>query len=192
MRICLATDAWHPQVNGVVRTLAATVAELERRDNEVTVIKPEDFRTLPMPGYPRSGWRSRRASVRAGCCAPSDRTLSISPQKDRSVGVHGNGVSITACRLRPAFTPAFPTTPRFARGSALTASGRSCDGFMHRAVPFWRQPRASPKNCSHGLRQRRALDAGYRSCAVPTRGLPAPRHAGFGQTGAAQRWARRP
>ena len=32
MRIAIATDAWYPQVNGVVRTLAATVAELDRRE----------------------------------------------------------------------------------------------------------------------------------------------------------------
>ncbi len=52
MRILIATDAWHPQVNGVVRTLAATAAELGKRGHEVTVVGPERFRTLPMPSYP--------------------------------------------------------------------------------------------------------------------------------------------
>ncbi|MCZ8320813.1 MAG: glycosyltransferase family 1 protein [Novosphingobium sp.] len=51
MRIAIATDAWFPQVNGVVRTLAATVAELDRRGYEVELITPENFATLPMPGY---------------------------------------------------------------------------------------------------------------------------------------------
>ncbi len=51
MRIALATDAWFPQVNGVVRTLAATVAELDRRGYEVELITPARFMTLPMPGY---------------------------------------------------------------------------------------------------------------------------------------------
>ena len=51
LRIALATDAWFPQVNGVVRTLAATVSELTRRGHEVELITPERFRTLPMPGY---------------------------------------------------------------------------------------------------------------------------------------------
>ena len=36
MRIAIATDAWFPQVNGVVRTLAATVAELDRRGYETS------------------------------------------------------------------------------------------------------------------------------------------------------------
>lgn len=51
LRIAIATDAWFPQVNGVVRTLAATVAELDRRGHEVELITPQRFATLPMPGY---------------------------------------------------------------------------------------------------------------------------------------------
>lgn len=51
MRIAIATDAWLPQVNGVVRTLAATVSELDRRGFEVELITPERFRTIPLPGY---------------------------------------------------------------------------------------------------------------------------------------------
>jgi glycosyltransferase involved in cell wall biosynthesis len=51
MRIAIATDAWFPQVNGVVRTLSTTVAELESRGWEVLLITPDRFLTVPMPGY---------------------------------------------------------------------------------------------------------------------------------------------
>ncbi|MFN4221351.1 MULTISPECIES: glycosyltransferase family 1 protein [Novosphingobium] len=51
MRIAICTDAWHPQVNGVVRTLAATVDRLASRGHEVELITPGQFRTLPLPGY---------------------------------------------------------------------------------------------------------------------------------------------
>lgn len=51
MRILLVTDAWLPQVNGVVRTLQNTAAELEGMGHEVTVIGPDRFRTMPCPGY---------------------------------------------------------------------------------------------------------------------------------------------
>ena len=51
MRIALVTDAWFPQINGVVRTLAATVAELDRRGYEVELITPARFLTVPMPNY---------------------------------------------------------------------------------------------------------------------------------------------
>jgi glycosyltransferase involved in cell wall biosynthesis len=52
MRILLATDAWEPQVNGVVRTLTRVVAELRAMDEEVEVISPDQFQTVPMPTYP--------------------------------------------------------------------------------------------------------------------------------------------
>ncbi len=52
MRILLVTDAWTPQVNGVVVTLANTVRWLERWGHQVEVLSPEGFRTMPMPTYP--------------------------------------------------------------------------------------------------------------------------------------------
>jgi glycosyltransferase involved in cell wall biosynthesis len=51
MRIAIATDAWVPQINGVVRTLTSTVNELMRRGYEVELIVPDDFLTVPLPGY---------------------------------------------------------------------------------------------------------------------------------------------
>ncbi|MGC1300887.1 MAG: glycosyltransferase family 1 protein [Caulobacteraceae bacterium] len=52
MRILLATDAWEPQVNGVVRTLSRTVAECRAMGHEVEVVSPDQFKTLPLPTYP--------------------------------------------------------------------------------------------------------------------------------------------
>jgi glycosyltransferase involved in cell wall biosynthesis len=52
MKIALVTDAWAPQVNGVVRTLAATTAELRRRGHEVAMVSPDLYRSLPCPTYP--------------------------------------------------------------------------------------------------------------------------------------------
>jgi glycosyltransferase involved in cell wall biosynthesis len=52
MRILIVTDAWRPQVNGVVRTLTETMRELRGFGHEVEMIAPEAFRTLPCPTYP--------------------------------------------------------------------------------------------------------------------------------------------
>ena len=53
MKILLVTDAWHPQINGVVRTLDQTVIHLRQRGHEVEVIAPSDgYFTLPLPTYP--------------------------------------------------------------------------------------------------------------------------------------------
>jgi glycosyltransferase involved in cell wall biosynthesis len=52
MRILIATDAWHPQVNGVVRTLAMTAQAAESLGAEISFITPQSFRTFAMPSYP--------------------------------------------------------------------------------------------------------------------------------------------
>ena len=52
MRLVIATDAWRPQVNGVVRTLERMAEELPRLGVEVTMLTPAAFRTVPLPTYP--------------------------------------------------------------------------------------------------------------------------------------------
>ena len=52
MRILLATDAWAPQVNGVVMTLRNTIRGVETAGHVVEVIGPDRFRSLPCPTYP--------------------------------------------------------------------------------------------------------------------------------------------
>ncbi|MCC7547379.1 MAG: glycosyltransferase family 1 protein [Burkholderiales bacterium] len=52
MKILIVTDAWEPQVNGVVRTLKSTRRELEARGHQVDILTPLEFRTLPCPTYP--------------------------------------------------------------------------------------------------------------------------------------------
>ncbi len=52
MKIMIVTDAWEPQVNGVVRTMKSTRAELEAMGHTVDFLTPLEFRTLPCPTYP--------------------------------------------------------------------------------------------------------------------------------------------
>jgi glycosyltransferase involved in cell wall biosynthesis len=52
MRIAIVTDAWLPQVNGVVRTLDTVRAKLAEAGHELLMIGPDRFRTLPCPTYP--------------------------------------------------------------------------------------------------------------------------------------------
>lgn len=51
LKIVIATDAWKPQLNGVVRTLDTLGQILESFGNEVMYITPDKFHTLPMPTY---------------------------------------------------------------------------------------------------------------------------------------------
>jgi len=61
MRILVVSDAWLPQVNGVVRTLDTLRRELEQAGHEVVMVTPDRFRTLPCPTYPEI-----RLAVRPG------------------------------------------------------------------------------------------------------------------------------
>ena len=52
MKIALVTDAWHPQVNGVVRTLDTVIGDLLGRGHNVEIVSPDMFHSLPAPSYP--------------------------------------------------------------------------------------------------------------------------------------------
>ncbi|WP_439858906.1 glycosyltransferase family 4 protein [Pseudomonas sp. MBLB4136] len=52
MRILIVSDAWSPQVNGVVTSLQALLGELRGLGHQVKLLSPQDFRSLPCPSYP--------------------------------------------------------------------------------------------------------------------------------------------
>lgn len=62
MRLFIVTDAWHPQVNGVVRTLSTMVEQLRAAGDVVETLTPADFRSVPCPTYPE---------IRLAVCSPS-------------------------------------------------------------------------------------------------------------------------
>lgn len=51
MRIAIATDAWYPQPNGVVRVLGTVTETLKKRGYTVDVMSPDQFVTVPCPSY---------------------------------------------------------------------------------------------------------------------------------------------
>lgn len=52
LKVVVATDAWKPQLNGVVRTLDTLGSILTEFGNEVLYITPNDFKSVPLPSYP--------------------------------------------------------------------------------------------------------------------------------------------
>ena len=70
MRILIATDAWRPQVNGVVQTYERLGEHLPRLGHEAAFLNPSGFRSVPLPTYPEIrlaliGRRSVRRTVEA-------------------------------------------------------------------------------------------------------------------------------
>ncbi len=75
MKLAIVTDAWLPQINGVVRTLTITVVKLSQpRATKCTSISPADFRTFPCPTYPEI-----RLSLFAGTKGPSNASPPLDP-----------------------------------------------------------------------------------------------------------------
>src|SRR5215211_4131418 len=63
MRILIATDAWYPQVNGVVRTLEETAKALRALGHQLLLLTPEGHATIPLPLY---------SEIRLAIPAPGD------------------------------------------------------------------------------------------------------------------------
>jgi hypothetical protein len=52
MRVLVVTDAWHPQINGVVRTLTSLARTAHKLGVAIEFLSPDGFRTVPLPTYP--------------------------------------------------------------------------------------------------------------------------------------------
>ncbi|MEP6505210.1 MAG: glycosyltransferase, partial [Betaproteobacteria bacterium] len=92
MKILIVTDAWTPQINGVVRTLQMTVRELLAMGHEVEILSPDLFRSIPCPGYAeiRLALVSRRTIER--------RMLAIAPDAlhlatEGPLGLHARSIA---------------------------------------------------------------------------------------------------
>jgi glycosyltransferase involved in cell wall biosynthesis len=73
MKIAIVTDAWSPQVNGVVTTLRRTAAALEALGHDVRVFSPDGHRTIPCPTYPEirlALWPGKRLAAELDAFAP--------------------------------------------------------------------------------------------------------------------------
>ncbi len=92
MKILIVTDAWTPQINGVVRTLQMTVRELRAMGHAVEILSPELFRSIPCPGYAeiRLALASRRA-VRRRMRAILPDALHIATEGP--LGIHARAVA---------------------------------------------------------------------------------------------------
>jgi glycosyltransferase involved in cell wall biosynthesis len=105
MRILIATDAWHPQVNGVVRTLTSLARTAPALGAQVEFLTPEGFPSFALPTYPglRVAWPNRREIARRIEAASPD-AIHIATE-----GPIGWAVRVYCQRHRLAFTTSYTT-----------------------------------------------------------------------------------
>jgi glycosyltransferase involved in cell wall biosynthesis len=82
MKLLIATDAWEPQVNGVVRTLQATIRDLRGRGILVKIVHPEQFRTFGLPTYP---------DIRLAMTTPRHMRATLSQEQPDAVHIATEG-----------------------------------------------------------------------------------------------------
>jgi glycosyltransferase involved in cell wall biosynthesis len=105
MKVLLVTDAWLPQVNGVVTTLLELIRGLERRGHEVVLIEPAGFRRFECPGYAgvQLAWRPASKVAKAIDAVDADAIHIVTE------GPLGSAARHHCMRRRLAFTTAFHT-----------------------------------------------------------------------------------
>lgn len=105
MKILVATDAWHPQVNGVVRTLGQIAEEARAFGVAIEFLSPNDFRTLPMPGYSEI----RLALVPPGAIARRVKRMRPDAIHVATEGPIGHAMRRVCIRNKLPFTTSFHT-----------------------------------------------------------------------------------
>src|ERR1700726_2266948 len=105
MRILIATDAWHPQVNGVVRTLTSLARSASAFGAEINFLTPDGFASLGVPTYPglRVALPNRREIARRIEAASPD-AIHIATE-----GPIGWAVRAYCLRRKLAFTTSYTT-----------------------------------------------------------------------------------
>ena len=108
MKICIVTDAWLPQVNGVVTTLVELRQGLEACGHEVVLIEPSGFKCFACPGYReiKLAWRpAQRVQAMLNTAAPDVIHIATEGPLGRAARAHcwRNGLAFTT-----AFHTRFP------------------------------------------------------------------------------------
>ncbi|MFO1148820.1 MAG: glycosyltransferase family 1 protein [Alsobacter sp.] len=102
MRVLVCTDAWRPQVNGVVRTLETLAREAAALGDEVRFLSPDRFPTVPMPTYPEIRLALSHPA-RVGRMIEAERADGVHIATEGPVGLMArswclsNGVPFTTC-----------------------------------------------------------------------------------------------
>ncbi|WP_409049631.1 glycosyltransferase family 4 protein [Sandarakinorhabdus sp.] len=180
MKLTLVTDAWEPQVNGVVRTLSTTVRLLAERGVRVQVISPDQYWSVPMPSYPEirlAMTTQRRTAKQIRAFAPDALHIAT----EGPLGWHARG---WAMQQGMAFTTSFHTrfpdyvSARIGGGTQL--AWRVLRRFHGAASAVMvATPRLADELACHGISQTRLWSRGVDTAQFRPEIAPHPVYAGL-------------
>jgi glycosyltransferase involved in cell wall biosynthesis len=162
MRILIATDAWHPQVNGVVRTLTSLARSASALGAEVQFLTPEGFFSVGVPTYPglRMALPNRREIARRIEAAAPD-AIHIATE-----GPIGWSVRAYCRRRKLAFTTSYTTRfPEYIAVRSIVPAGLSYAVLRH-----FHAAAAMTMVATSSLRQELSAK-GFRKLGTWTRGV---------------------
>ena len=84
MRLLIVTDAWYPQLNGVVRSIERMMELAAGCGAEIALLTPQHFRSVPLPSYPEIRLALARPGRLARLIARLAPTMFTSPPRGRS------------------------------------------------------------------------------------------------------------
>lgn len=115
MRVLVVSDAWRPQVNGVVRTIEHLIEQAPAFGVEIELLTPDRFRTLPMPTYPEI----RLSLARAGAVAKMIAAARVDAIHISTEGPLGLAARRACMRSGRPFTTSYHTRfPEYVRSRA--------------------------------------------------------------------------
>lgn len=156
------TDAWHPQVNGVVRTLDQTRQQLEELGHQTAFVTPQAFNTYPCPTYP---------SIRLALFPKKGVLRALSQFRPHAVhiateGPIGHAARSLCCDLEIPFTTSFHTQfPEYIRARVPFPVNWSY-GYLRRY-----HSRASRTLVATKSMQSRLQTKGFNNIAIWSRGV---------------------
>ena len=168
MKILVATDAWHPQVNGVVRTLSQVAQEASVLGADLEFLSPAGFRTLPMPGY---------SEIRLALTGPGDIERRL--DRTRADCVHiategpiGHAVRRVCIKRDMPFTTSFHTRFPDYLASRLPMPERWTTDLAWAWLRRFHAPSAAVLAATPTLRQE-LIDRGFNNVKLWSRGVDA-------------------
>ncbi|MCU0893925.1 MAG: glycosyltransferase family 1 protein [Rhodospirillales bacterium] len=162
MRLLIATDAWLPQINGVVRTFSTLVGKLSEAGHDVRLLTPETFPTLPCPSYPE---------IRLAVCRPKAVSAAIEGFAPEAIHIATEGplgwaVRRHCLRRRLSFSTSFHTRfPEY-----IQARWRVPLAWSYRFVRAFHAPATHVMVATASI-ERELVARGFRNISRWTRGV---------------------